>query len=110
MELLEAAIVSLSGYPAAPVQQVAVETIGPEARKRAFAGLDRARRGCVLRHHLGDEEHLVAPAGDRLRDQQFGIAVEFGRVDVGHAEIEAAAERGNGSAGLFARYTRCPGR
>jgi hypothetical protein len=46
-----------------------------------------------VRQHLGDEEHLVAAAGDGLYDDLLGgaVAVHLGGIDVVHAEIEAAA-------------------
>ncbi len=79
----------------APVQQVAVEPIGLQPLERGLAGGDRALPRGVLRHHLGDQEYRVAPAGDRLADDVLGGAgaIEFRRVDMGHAEVEAAAQR-----------------
>ena len=48
-----------------------------------------------MRQHLGDQEHLVAAAGDGLADHLLGdaVAVHLRGVDVVHAEIEAAAQR-----------------
>jgi len=42
-----------------------------------------------------DEEHLVAPSGDRHPDDLLGPAVHLGRVDVGHAEVEPQAQGGD---------------
>ena len=47
---------------ARPVQEVAVESIGAEPPEARLAGADRAGARGVAGQHLGDEEHLVAPA------------------------------------------------
>jgi hypothetical protein len=45
-----------------------------------------------------DEEYPVAPAGDRFGDDGFGAAgaIHFGRINVSEAELEAAAQGGDG--------------
>ena len=70
--------------------------------QRALAGGDGAGARGVVRQHLGDEEHLVAAAGDGLADDALGgaVAVHLGGVDVVHAEIEAAAQRRDGRAAV----------
>ena len=87
---------------AAPVQEVAVEPVGAQPRQRALAGGDGAGARGVVGQHLGDEEHLVAAAGDGLADDALGgaAAVHLGGVDVVHAEIEAAAQRRDGGAAV----------
>ena len=95
LQLLEGGDRLLERMAAAPVQEVAVEPVGLQPLERPLAGGDRSVARGVLRQHLGDEEDLVAPPGDRLADDLLGRAraVELGGVDVGHAEVEAAAER-----------------
>ena len=80
-----------------PVQEVAVQGAGIEALQRALAGADGAPAGGVLRHHLGDQEDLVAAPLNRLRNHLLhdAVAVELGGVDVGHAELDAPAQRGH---------------
>ena len=78
---------------AGPVQEVAVQPVGAQARERALAGRDGTGARGVAGEHLGDEEDLVAPPGDRLADHGLRVAVHLGGVDVGHAEIEAAVQR-----------------
>src|SRR5688572_2583370 len=92
------------GMGAAPMQQVAVEPVGLETGERALAGGPHAGTAGVLRQHLGDEEDLVSPPGDRLGDDLFrrAGAVHLGRVDMRHAAIEACAEGGDGGGALGA--------
>src|SRR3982074_1162010 len=47
----------------------------------------------VAGQHFRDQKNLLAPPGDRLGDHQFGITIHLGGVDVGHAEIDATAQR-----------------
>src|SRR6476659_6325028 len=51
--------------------------------------------GRMVREDFGDEKHLVASPGNRLGDQFLCGAVHLGRVNMGHARIEAAAQRGD---------------
>ena len=50
-------------------------------------------RAGVVRIDLADQEHLVAPPGDRLADHLLGaaLAVHLGGVDQRHAEVDARA-------------------
>src|SRR5437667_1432139 len=79
-----------------PVEEVAVEAIGAEAAEARLARARHPRTRGVLGQHLGDEEDLVAPPGDRLADQLLDAAraVHLRRVDVRHAGVEPGAERG----------------
>jgi len=77
------------------VQQIAIEPVGFQPLQRALAGGDGAAARGVARQHFRNQEDLVAPSGDRFRDHQFGVAIHFGGVDMGHAEIDAAPQRGD---------------
>ncbi len=80
----------------APVQQVAIQPIGPEAGERSLASDLRPPPRRILWQHLGDQEHLVSPSRDGVADQLLGGAgpVHFRGVDVVHSEIDAAAQGG----------------
>src|SRR6476619_4341529 len=58
----------------------------------------------MLRNDLGDEKHFVAAARDCLADDLLGRAVagHLCRIDVRHAQIEPAAQSGDGRAALSA--------
>jgi hypothetical protein len=73
------------------VQQIEIEPVGPQSTQAALARQDGAALGGVLRQHLADQEHVVAPAGYGFADEDFGspIGIHFGGVDQGHAEIES---------------------
>ena len=46
----------------APVQQVAIQPISLEVSERSLASDLCAQSGGILWQHLGDQEHLIAPA------------------------------------------------
>src|ERR1700722_13524293 len=77
----------------APMQQVAVEPVGPEAVERSLASGDGTLNRGVLGQHLRYQKDLVAAAGNRATNQFLGVArtVHLGGVDMRHAEVEAAA-------------------
>ena len=52
--------------------------------------------------HLGDQKHRVAPSRDGLAHQLLGgaLAIHLGGVDVGHAALDAALQRGDGLAAV----------
>src|SRR5581483_7175796 len=82
----------------APVQEVAVEVVGPQAPQARLARRDGPGEARVLGQHLADDEQLLAAAaraGHRLRDQLLGaaVAVHLGGVDVHEIELEAGAQR-----------------
>src|SRR6202171_5626441 len=77
------------------MQQVAIEAVGLQPLERTLAGGDGAAPRGVARQDFRDQKNLVALSGDRLGDHQFGIAIHFGGVDVGHAEVDAAAQGGD---------------
>ena len=56
----------------------------------------------MLRKDLGDQEHLIASASNRFGNDflRGSRSIHLGRVDMGHAEIEAAAQRGDRRAPL----------
>ena len=65
-----------------------------EPLEAGFAGGDGAAPAGVVGQHLGDDEGLLAAAGDGLAHHFLGAAaaVHLGGVDQRHAEIEAEAE------------------
>ena len=98
LERLEGGDGLLQPPAAAPMQQVTVEPVGLQPSQRSFAGRHGAIPRGVLGHHLGDQEDLVAAAGNRLADDLLGCAeaVQFGRVDVAQAPVEAVPQSRNG--------------
>ena len=102
-KLLEGRECLLQRVVTPPVQEVAVQPVGLEARERPLAGRDRPAPRGILRKDLGDQEDLVASPGDRLGDKILGGArqVHLRGVDVGHAEIEAPPQRIDRRAGVF---------
>ena len=77
------------------MQEIAIEPVGLQPRERAFARGDGAAPRGVARQDFRDQEDVVAPAGDGVRDHQLRIAIHLGGVDMGHAEIDAAPQRGD---------------
>ena len=76
------------------MQQIAVERIGLQPLQRSLACGDGAAPRCVARQHLGDEIEIVALAArDRVRDHELGVAIHLRGIDVGHAELDATAQR-----------------
>ena len=93
----------LERHRAAPVQQVQIEIVGPQALQAVLARRDRAAARRVLGQHLADEIDLLAPPRDDLRDELFGaaVAVHLGRVDKVQTKVEAdVAARVSSSARL----------
>src|SRR5262249_36863478 len=85
---------------ARPVQEVAVEVVGPEPSQAAFTGRDGAGGRRVVRTHLGYQVDVVAAPGDRPADQFLhpAVAVQLRGRDVDEAEIEPAPEGGERAA------------
>ena len=54
-----------------PMQELAVQPVGTEARERPLAGRYRPAPGGVLGKDLGNQEDVVAPPDDRFRDDLF---------------------------------------
>jgi hypothetical protein len=79
------------------VEQVEVEPIGAQAAEALLARSHGAGAAGVLRQHLRGEVDLVAPALDRLGHHLFDppAAVHLGGVDVRHAQVETAPQRGH---------------
>ena len=73
-KLLEGRECLLQRVVTPPVQEVAVQPVGLEARERPLAGRDRPAPRGILREDLGDQEDLVASPGDRLGDKILGGA------------------------------------
>ena len=51
-----------------------------------------------MRQHLVHEENRLAPVLDRGGDHRLGLAIHFRRVDMGHADVQAGAQRRDGYA------------
>src|SRR5215467_6791713 len=85
-----------------PVEQIAVETVGPQPCQRVLARRDHSGARCVVGEHLGDEKDFIATARDRLADQLLRRSrpIELGAVDMSHPEIEPATERGDRDGGF----------
>ena len=49
------------------------------------------RREALLGNTFETRINLVASTGDGFGNHQLGIAIHFGGIDMGHAEIDAAA-------------------
>jgi hypothetical protein len=77
------------------VQQVKIEMIGAETGQTRLASAYHAIARRVLRQHLGDQEYVVAPAGNHATNQllRVAVAVYFGGVDQRHPERNAGAQR-----------------
>jgi hypothetical protein len=95
-ELLQRAHRLAQRHAAAPVEQIAIQVARPEPLERRFAGALRVLITGVRRQDLRDDEQLLArqPA-NRLADQPFraAVTVHLRRIDVYHAELDAAAQR-----------------
>src|SRR5579862_2398484 len=65
LQRLEAGDRVLERMWSAPMQQVAVESVRPEAVKRSLAGGDGTLNRGVLGQHLRDQEDLIAITGNR---------------------------------------------
>ncbi len=85
-----------------PMQQVAVEAIRLQPFQRTLASRDRAAPRCIARQHFRDQKNIVAPVSNGFGNHQLGVAIHLGGVDVGHAEIDAAAKRGDRSRAVSA--------
>jgi hypothetical protein len=84
------------------MQEIAVNSTGPQAAEGALAGRDRPCRRGILRENLGHQKNFVAPPGDRLANQFLGcpVAVHLRCIDMGHAKVETAAQSGNRRGGV----------
>jgi hypothetical protein len=75
------------------MQEIEVDPVGPETLQAPLARGDGAGVCGVLRQHLGDDKALIAASLDGLRHDHLGLAIELGRVDQRHAEIEPELQR-----------------
>ena len=77
----------------APMQEIAIDPVGPQTAEGALASRNRPSRRGVMRENLGHQKDFLASPGDRLADQLLccARAVHLRRIDMGHAEIETAA-------------------
>ena len=89
---------------AAPVQQVQVDALQPQAVPAALAGIVHALPAGVVRVDLADDEDLVAHQragahrlGERLADDLFRatLAVHLGGVDDAVAHLQRQAHGGH---------------
>ena len=86
------------------------------ACERSLKRLKTDRLDCYLLHWRGSYplaetvaafEELVARASDRIGDHQLGVAIHLGSVDMGHAELDTAAQ--GGDRGLAIAAVEIPG-
>jgi hypothetical protein len=95
LELLERADGSLQRVSPAPMQQIAIEPVGFEARERPLTGSDRPGAGRILRQDLRDQEDLITTTRDRLGYDVLGDPVHFRRIDMRHSKVESTLQSGN---------------
>src|SRR5437762_13686500 len=74
------------------MQEIAIEPVGFQTLQRTLARGDGAASRRVARQYFRDQKNLIASPGDRVRNYQFRVAIHFGSVDVGHAEIDTVAQ------------------
>ena len=79
---------------AAPMQEIKVEMISVQPFESLFASADGAAAGGVIGKDFADQKCFIAPAIDGFADQNLGCAaaIQFGRVDEIHPQIEAEAQ------------------
>ena len=84
-------------HPAAPMEQVKVETVGVQPAQALLAGLRQPVPAGILRIDLADQEHFVAQTGQGFGQQGFGgaVAVHLRRVDQGQTQFDAFPNRGD---------------
>src|SRR5579864_4462337 len=92
------------------MQQIQVQAIGREATQAALARRDGAFGTRVVRINLADEEHLVAAAGDRVREQFLGAAVtvHLGGIEQPEAGLDARVEGLRLACAMPSRFTHAP--
>jgi hypothetical protein len=81
------------------MKQIAVQAISPQARQRLLASLARSRSAGIFGKHLRDEEHLIPPPCDCLAHDLLRPtgSIHLRSVDMIHPEVEALAERREGT-------------
>jgi hypothetical protein len=96
-KLLEAGDRFLQRHGPAPVQEVKVEPVRPEALETALAGLHDAPAACIVRIDLAHEEKPLALVEQSLGDKLLGgaLPIHFGGIDQGHPKLDAKAQRLN---------------
>src|SRR5208282_777131 len=57
-----------------PMEQVKIQMIGAETSEARLASTGDAISSHFITFHLGDQEYLVAPTGNRLTDELLGAA------------------------------------
>src|SRR6202171_5419497 len=77
------------------MQQIAIEPVGLEALHRTLAGGNGAAPRGIAGQDLRHQKDFVASSCNGVRDDRLRIAIHLGGVDMGHAEIDAAAQRGD---------------
>jgi hypothetical protein len=88
----------LERLAAGPVQEVAVEVVGTQAPQALLAGVHGTLSAGMARHDLARDEQLFAAQTSRrdgLRHELFDPtrAVELGRVEVRHSELDPGTQR-----------------
>src|SRR5260370_30767908 len=93
-EFLERSYRFCKGIRPRPVQQVTVESVGAQPLQALVARPERSLVRRMLRKHLRDEKHLIAPADDCLAHQLLHGArpLPLGRAPLGHREIESLVD------------------
>jgi hypothetical protein len=74
----------------APMQQIAIEPVGPESSERSLACGDGFPARGIFRQNFLNQKHFVAAPGDRFGNQLFHSAapVHLRGINVVHAEIQ----------------------
>jgi hypothetical protein len=82
------------GHAAAPMQQIEIQRLHPQAAQAPLAGKRKGAAGCIVGIHLGHQDHAIAQAGDGLADKLLGFAVRIhlGGVDQGEAAFDPFAQ------------------
>jgi hypothetical protein len=89
LKLIESLDCAFQWVAAAPVQKIAIQPLGPETSERSLGGRNRPASGSILGKDLGNQEDVIAPAGDCLADYFLGSAIHLCSVDMGHAAVDS---------------------
>src|SRR5258708_26323895 len=92
---LECADRLIERYLLAPMQQIEIQAICLETPQTALARVHGSASSRIVRQHLANQKDLVTVAGDSFSDELLGaaIGVHLSRVDEGHPQVNAGAQR-----------------
>src|SRR3954468_4752220 len=78
-----------------PVQEIAVQVIGPEPLQAPFAGDHRSAAAGILGQYLRNEKDLVTAAADHLGHHLLdgAAAVQLCRINMAESEVEPSPQR-----------------